>query len=140
MPIKDFEGRGRIPRLGKVRLGEKVERGKTEYPRPTDYFVCPIEVRAVYGEKPKTLQIAFHSDNIDELKDMWIKVGKLGYTKEDFKKELIKKYKIKESSKELTRKQFDEVMTKLKKEQDEKDKEAEEIEKGYEEAERKGEI
>jgi len=315
MPIKDFEGRGRIPRIGKIRLGEKVKGSKVEYPKAVDYFVCPPEVKAVYGEKPKRLNITFHSDNIeeifpqyykrygkstglvckgdgevanainpktgefeeieclgrnceywkknqcktignlhfivlgvnrfgvyqldtssynsilnvngglkyakeltrgrlamipfilevvpqevnpegkkkivyvlrleaniaemmkslgadpgevlklkkpvpevvdieedlheknlvesmpvtiDELKDMWIKVSKLGKTKEEIKEYLIKKYKIKESSKELTRKQFDEFMAYLKKELDKKDAEAEEIEKGYEEAEQKG--
>jgi len=67
MPIKDFQGRGRIPRLGKIHLGVKVKGSKSEYPKATDYFVCPIEVRAVYGEKPKKLQIAFHSDKLEEV-------------------------------------------------------------------------
>ena len=67
MPIKDFEGRGRIPRLGKIRLGEKVHGEKSDYPKATDHFVCPIEVRAVYGEKPKKLDISFHTDNIEEI-------------------------------------------------------------------------
>lgn len=310
MPIKDFKGRGRVPRLGKIRLGIMKKGTKSDYPSAVDYFVCPIEVRAAYGDKPKRLQIAFHSDEIeevfpqyykrygkstglvckgdgeianqinpktgefeemechgrecefykknkckaignlyfmirgvkrfgvyqldtssyntilninggieyakkltggrlatlpfilevvpqevnpegkkktvyvlrleadvskmmkalesknqdilslekpdkpervdieedlheqglvesmpvtiDELKDMWIKVGKLGKTKEDFKKYLIEKYKIKDSSKELTRKQFDEVMAGLKKEQEEKDKEIERIEEKFE--------
>jgi gas vesicle protein len=315
MPIKDFEGRARIPRIGKIRLGEKVKGAKSEYPKAVDYFVCPPEVKAVYGEKPKKLNITFHSDSIDEifpqyykrygkstglvcrgdgemavvinpetkefeeiechgrdcqywkndqcktignlyfivigvnrfgvyqldtssynsilningglkyakeltrgklamipfileiipqevnpegkkktvyvlrleaniaemlksmkanpgdilqitkskpesvdieedlypknlvesmpvtieeLRDMWIKVSKLGKTKEEFKEYLIKEYKIKESSKELTRKQFDKVMEKLREEQDKKDKEAEEVEQAYEEAEQKG--
>ncbi|MGD9276317.1 MAG: hypothetical protein PVJ67_04040 [Candidatus Pacearchaeota archaeon] len=316
MPIKDFQGRGRIPRLGKIRLGIKKQGTKSDYPSAVDYFVCPIEVRAVYGDKPKKLQIAFHSDSleevfpqyykrygkstglvckgdgeiancintdtgefeeidcrgrdcefykknkckaignlyfmirgvkrfgvyqldtssyntilnvnggieyakkltggrlatlpfilevvpqevnpegkkktvyvlhleadvdkmmkalenpskdilslegpsipegkdieedlhekglvksikvtVDELKDMWIKVGKLGKTKEKFKKYLIEKYKIKESSKELSRKQFDEVMAELKKEQEKKDKEDEQLEKDIEQAEKEG--
>jgi len=287
MPIKDFKNRGRIPRLGKIRLGIKKQGAKSDYPSATDYFVCPIEVRAVYGDKPKKLQIAFHSDNleevfpqyykrygkstglvckgdgeiancintdtgefeetecpgrecdyykknkckaignlyfmirgvkrfgvyqldtssyntilnvnggieyakkltggrlatlpfilevvpqevnpeghkktvyvlhvvdieedlhekglvesmpvtIDELKDMWIKVGKLGKTKEDFKKYLIETYKIKESSKELTRKQFDKVMAELKKELEKQYKEVDKIESDITEAEKKG--
>lgn len=311
MPIKDFKNRGRIPRLGKIRLGIKKKGTKSEYPSAVDYFVCPIEVRAVYGDKPKQLQVAFHSDEleevfpqyykrygkstglvckgdgeianqinpetgefveiechgrecdfykknrckaignlyfmirgvkrfgvyqldtssyntilninggieyakkltggrlatlpfilevvpqevspngkkktvyvlrleadipkmmkalksepqdilsledstkpetvdieedlhedslvnsmpvtVEELKDMWIKVSKLGKTKEDFKNYLINKYKIKNSSKELTRKQFDKVMADLKKEQEEKDKEIERIENKFEE-------
>jgi len=312
MPIKDFKGRARIPRLGKIRLGIKKKGTKSDYPSATDYFVCPPGVRAVYGEKPKRLEITFHSDDIeeifpqyykrygkstglickgdgeianainpetgefeeiecagrdcpyfkkgqckaignlhfiirgvnrfgvyqldtssynsilnvnggleygkkltkgrlamvpfilevipqevnpegkkktvhvlrleanikemmksltanpgeilsiekpkpesidieedlhegglvgsmpvtvDELKDMWIKVSKAGKTKEDFKKYLIEEYKIKKSSKELTRKQFDKVMSDLKKELDKKEAGAEEIEKGHEEAE-----
>lgn len=67
MPIKDFQGRGRIPRLGKIRLGIKVPGKKSDYPKGVDYFVCPIEVRAVYGDKPKKLNIAFHSDELEEV-------------------------------------------------------------------------
>jgi DNA-binding Xre family transcriptional regulator len=67
MPIKDLSNRGRIPRLGKIRLGIKVPGSKSEYPKATDYFVCPEEVKAVYGEKPKRLNIAFHSDDIEEV-------------------------------------------------------------------------
>ncbi|MBA7523105.1 hypothetical protein ES705_15228 [subsurface metagenome] len=67
MPIKDFQGRGRIPRLGKIKLGIKKKKAKSEYPSAVDYFVCPIEVRAVYGEKPKKLQIAFHADELEEV-------------------------------------------------------------------------
>lgn len=67
MPIKDLSNRGRIPRLGKIKLGIKVPGTKSEYPKATDYFVCPEEVRAVYGEKPKRLNIAFHSDDIEEV-------------------------------------------------------------------------
>ena len=67
MPIKDFKGRARIPRLGKIRLGEKVKGEKSDYPRAVDYFVCPIEVRAVYGDKPKKLDITFHSDELEEV-------------------------------------------------------------------------
>ncbi len=66
MPIKNL-GTGRIPRLGKIRLGIKVKGEKSEYPKSTDYFVCPEEVKAVYGEKPKRLSIAFHSDDIEEV-------------------------------------------------------------------------
>ena len=312
MPIKDFNGKARIPRIGKIRLGEKVKGQKSEYPKAVDFFVCPIEVRAVYGEKPKKLNITFHSDDpeeifpqyykrygkstglvckgdgeianainpetgefeeiecqgrncqywkeskcktignlhfivigvnrfgiyqldtssynsilnvngglkyakeltrgklamipfilevipqevnpegkkktvyvlrleanilemmksleaspgeilsigkskpeivdieedlheqslvesmpvtIDELKDMWIKVQKLNKTKEEFKQHLIEKYKIKESSKELTRKQFDKVMKDLKKELDKAEKESEQLDKDFTEAE-----
>jgi len=67
MPIKDFSGRGRIPRLGKVRLGIKKKGSGAPYPAAVDYFVCPPEVQAVYGPKPKKLNIAFHSDEVEEV-------------------------------------------------------------------------
>ena len=45
----------RMPRLGKIRLGVKKTSDKTgaEYPSAVDYFVCPDEVKSVYGEQPK---------------------------------------------------------------------------------------
>ena len=63
----------RLPRLGKIRLGVKVEYGevvpttkngknkweKKTRPKEVDYFVCPLEIRKVYGEKPKELKISF---------------------------------------------------------------------------------
>ena len=58
-PIKGLSEQKRLPRLGKIRLGiKKVSpRTKREYPSATDYFVCPPEVQAVYGEKPKRLDV-----------------------------------------------------------------------------------
>ena len=67
MPIKDLKGKARIPRLGKIRLGIKVPGSKSDYPKAVDYFVLPEEIKAVYGEKPKKLNIAFHSDDIEEV-------------------------------------------------------------------------
>jgi len=50
----------RMPRLGSIRLGIKVKNAKgVEYPKATDYFVCPEEVQAVYGDKPTDLRVAF---------------------------------------------------------------------------------
>jgi len=44
----------------KIRLGIRVknERG-VEYPKETDYFVCPKEVRDVFGEEPTELTVFF---------------------------------------------------------------------------------
>ena len=54
----------RLPRLGKIRLGVVVKTSSgVEYPREVDYFVCPAEVQAVYGEKPKALDIMFPVEN-----------------------------------------------------------------------------
>lgn len=58
MPIKGLSEQKRLPRQGKIRLGIKKKNAKgTEYPASTDYFVCPSEVQAVYGEKPKKLDV-----------------------------------------------------------------------------------
>jgi len=59
-PIKGISDIRRLPRLGKVRLGIKVEPpDKNPYPRATDYFVVPDEIKEYVGEKPKQLQIMF---------------------------------------------------------------------------------
>jgi len=88
MPINELSQRRRLPRLGKIHLGIKV---KTDHPckckanshdkrplatcricegtgfvfRPkeTEYFVCPPEVQALYGEKPTELPIMFPVEN-----------------------------------------------------------------------------
>lgn len=69
-PIKGLSESRRLPRLGKIHLGIKVDakdakgqpkldkRGKqVQYPRATNYFVCPPEVQKVYGEKPSRLDV-----------------------------------------------------------------------------------
>jgi hypothetical protein len=54
----------RLPRLGKIRLGIKKENADgIPYPCPTDYFVCPEEVKKVFGEKPQELRIMFPTDD-----------------------------------------------------------------------------
>jgi len=55
----------RLTTVGKIRLGIKVSKmvgtgknkKKVEYPKEVDYFVCPPEVEAKYGKKPKALDI-----------------------------------------------------------------------------------
>lgn len=58
-PIKGLSEQKRLPRLGKIRLGVKKISNRTgqEYPVATNYFVCPPEVQAIYGEKPKKLDV-----------------------------------------------------------------------------------
>lgn len=65
MPVRGLTETPRVPRLGKIRLGEKVETQSRNGVRPTarPYFVCPPEVQAVYGEKPTELRILFLSDD-----------------------------------------------------------------------------
>lgn len=67
MPIKDLSNRGRVPRLGKIHLGVMKKGKKSEYPSAVDYFVCPPEVKKVYGNQPKRLKIAFHSNDLEEV-------------------------------------------------------------------------
>ncbi len=66
MPIKGVSDYKRLDRVGKIRLGIK---GKTKsgksYPMKVDYFVCPDSVKAVYGEKPKRLEIEFFSNDLE---------------------------------------------------------------------------
>ena len=65
MPIKGLSDVRRLPRLGKVHLGIKVQHGDGWIPRPTDYFVCPPEVQAVYGEQPRELVVMFPTEDPD---------------------------------------------------------------------------
>ncbi|MBU1008432.1 hypothetical protein KKA53_05140 [Candidatus Dependentiae bacterium] len=67
MPIKGLSERLRLPRRGKIRLGEKKISKKTgkEYPSALDYFVVPGEVKKVYGEKPRKLDIMIPMENRD---------------------------------------------------------------------------
>ncbi len=64
MPIKGLTDRTRPPRLGKIRLGKKRADGS---PQSTDYFLCPAEVREIYGEEPRELDIMFLSDDIEDV-------------------------------------------------------------------------
>lgn len=64
----DYSEVRRLPRLGKIRLGLKVQNqaGK-EYPKETEFFVCPPEVEEVYGENPTELDVMLPSDNPEEV-------------------------------------------------------------------------
>jgi len=58
MPIKGLTEKRRLPRLGKIHLGIKVANAEgKEYPQKVDYFVCPLEVQQIHGNKPKALRI-----------------------------------------------------------------------------------
>lgn len=63
-PIKGISEIVRLPRLGKIKLGFKEEGadGKS-YPTPTDHFVCPEEVKKVFGETPRELRIMFPTED-----------------------------------------------------------------------------
>ncbi len=64
--IKDLSDKRRLPRLGKIRLGVKaVTKTGKEFPREVNHFVVPLEVSAVYGEKPTELDVMFPLNDID---------------------------------------------------------------------------
>ena len=67
--IKDISDRRRLPRLGKIRLGVKMISKKTgaEYPKETDYFVCPEEVRKIYGDQPRELDVMFPLNEVEAI-------------------------------------------------------------------------
>lgn len=74
MPIKDLSEIRRMPRLGKIHLGIKVEpEGKNPYPRATDYFVVPDEIKEVVGDKPKKLNILFPTEEADKFAQQWLR-------------------------------------------------------------------
>jgi len=74
MPIKGLSERRRLPRLGKIRLGYKVEaEGRRAYPKATDYFVCPEEVKAIFGEKPTELRVMFPVEDEERVCPQWLK-------------------------------------------------------------------
>jgi len=72
-PIEGVSEIRRLPRLGKIRLGIKKEGKGTTYPSPTDYFVCPDEVKAVYTEKPTELKVMFPVDDLELVAPQWYK-------------------------------------------------------------------
>jgi hypothetical protein len=80
MPIEGVSELVRIPRLGKIHLGVKVkptDKGKSEYPKATDYFVVPDEVKKIYGEKPTELQIMFPVEDPELFAQQWLRAYSL---------------------------------------------------------------
>jgi hypothetical protein len=73
-PIKGISEIIRLPRLGKIRLGIKKENDEgNSYPLPTDYFVCPDEVKKVFGEKPKELRVMFPTENSEQWASQYLR-------------------------------------------------------------------
>ncbi len=63
MPIKGETDAVRLPLLGKIRLGTREKDDGRIYFAPSDHFICPDEVKKVFGEKPKELRIMFPTEN-----------------------------------------------------------------------------
>jgi len=58
----------KLPVGGKIRLGIKVKNEQgIEHPLETKYFVCPEEVKKVYGEEPTKLIVFFPRNNREEV-------------------------------------------------------------------------
>ena len=60
--IKGLSDRRRVPVIGRIKLGVRVNGKDGLYPKETPYFVVPSEVEHVYGPKPTELDIIFVSD------------------------------------------------------------------------------
>jgi len=74
MSIIGLSEKLRLPRKGKIRLGEKkLSKKGREYPSTLDYFAVPEEVTEVYGEKPRKLDIMFPMENRDDFFPQWYK-------------------------------------------------------------------
>jgi Recombination directionality factor-like len=75
MPIKGLTQVRRLPRLGKIKMGVKVKSEKgVEHPQKTDYFVCPPDVQASYGQKPKVLDILIPVEDEDKWAPQYYKL------------------------------------------------------------------
>lgn len=74
MPIKGLTDNLRMPRLGKIRLGEKLtnNRGR-EYPSALDHFGLPDELIPLLGEKPTELEIMFPVEDEDIFASTWFR-------------------------------------------------------------------
>jgi hypothetical protein len=63
----------RVPRIGKIRIGEKVATGRGgERPKALDHFICAEDdykeaFREAFGDKPSSIEIMFHSDDDDDI-------------------------------------------------------------------------
>lgn len=74
MPIEGVSDIVRIPRLGKIRLGIKVEPpGKHPYPKATDYFVVPEDLADILGSKPTEIEIMFPTERPDQFAQQWLR-------------------------------------------------------------------
>jgi len=58
----------KLPIGGRIRLGIKVKNEKgIEYPLETNYFVCPKEIRNIYGEEPTELTVFFPASDREKI-------------------------------------------------------------------------
>ena len=85
MPIRGWSDKIRLARLGKVRLGIKVQSASgATYPRQVDYFVVneddatsaesAASFHDVYGAEPRELDIAFPTEDPEEWAGQWLRM------------------------------------------------------------------
>ena len=74
MPIKGITGVIRLPKLGKIRLGLQRESSEGfSYPVPTDYFVCPDEVKKVFGGHPTELSVMLPTEDPNQWASQYLR-------------------------------------------------------------------
>lgn len=73
MPIKGLTDQYRIPRCGKIHLGEEFVGTGKSHPKATPFFRVPDEVAAVYGREPTTLEVIFPYADPEKNCDVWYK-------------------------------------------------------------------
>ena len=79
MAIRGLTERRRLPRAGKIRLGEKRLSQKTgnPYPAAVDYFVWPEEyaetLNGLFGEKAREIDIMFPTDDLEQICPQYLK-------------------------------------------------------------------
>lgn len=75
MPVIGLSDQLRLPRLGKIRLGEKQISKKTgrEHPVALDYFVIPEEVKQFYEAKPRKLHVMLPMEDKEVFFPQWFK-------------------------------------------------------------------
>ena len=77
-PIANLSNIVRMPRLGKLHLGIKVEQpGKHPYPKATDYFVVPEDLTDILGNKPTEIEIMFPTEDVDQFAQQWLRAYSL---------------------------------------------------------------
>ena len=79
MAIRGLTERRRLPRAGKIRLGEKriSQKSGNPYPAATDFFVWPEESKRVltelFGEKAREMDIMFPSEDLEQICPQYLK-------------------------------------------------------------------
>ncbi len=67
-----------MPRIGKIRLGVRVDTGKGTAPKEVPHFVVPPEVERVFGPQPTSLLIMFPLNDLKEIfptENVWYGTG-----------------------------------------------------------------